>query len=54
MRLKFEDVVGFDNGVEAVELMGYGGCEDGVVGEVVVDGMWEVVVFVRVFDEDVA
>jgi hypothetical protein len=47
--LELEDVVGFDDGVEAVELVGYGGGEDGVVG-VVVDGVGEVVVLGGVFD----
>lgn len=41
--LHLEDVVGFDDGVEAVQLVGYAGGEDGVVG-VVMDGVWEVVV----------
>jgi hypothetical protein len=52
--LEFEDVVSFDDGVEAVELVRDGGGEDGVVGEVVVDWMGEIVVVGRVFDKDVA
>lgn len=49
----FHGVVGFNDGVQAVELVGEGGGEDGVVG-VVVDGVGEVVVLAGVFDLDVA
>jgi len=48
----FEARVGLHDGEEAVELVGHGGGEDGLVGPV--DGPGEVVVFVGFIDPDEA
>jgi hypothetical protein len=51
--MQFQDVVGFDNGIEAVKLVRYRGGEDCLMG-VIADGMWEVVVLFRIFYEKIA
>lgn len=51
--LYLEDIVCFDDSVEAVQLVGYAGGEDGMVG-VVMDRVGEIVVLRGVGDVDVA